>query len=147
MRYHGLRGGGEIMPASMETRAVACNCARRFTGAVHASLGAAASRLIALHPRAVSKKFRIAGINFDHFHMGDLLRMAHEHPDAELVAICDEQPERMREAQRNFSIPAERVFTDVDECMERARPDVVILCPAAAGHGEDIGRVAKYGVN
>ncbi len=26
------------------------------------------------------KKWKIAGINFDHFHMGDLLRMAHEHP-------------------------------------------------------------------
>ena len=43
----------------------------------------------------MSKKFRIAGINFDHFHMGDLLRMVHEHPDAEIVGICDEQPERM----------------------------------------------------
>ena len=40
-------------------------------------------------------KWRVAGINFDHFHMGDLLRMAHEHPDAEIVAICDEYPPPM----------------------------------------------------
>ena len=95
----------------------------------------------------MSTKFRIAGINFDHFHMGDLLRMVHEHPDAELVGICDGQPERMREAQRNFAIPADRIFTDVDACMDRARPDVVILCPAAARHGEYVARVAKYGVH
>lgn len=95
----------------------------------------------------MNKKFRIAGINFDHFHMGDLLRMVHEHADAELVAICDAQPERMWNAQRNFDIPAARAFTDVDECMEKSRPDVVILCPSAATHGEYVRQVAKYGVH
>ena len=43
----------------------------------------------------MSKKWRVAGINFDHFHMGDLLRMVHEHPDAEIAGIADEFPERM----------------------------------------------------
>jgi predicted dehydrogenase len=92
-------------------------------------------------------KTRIAGINFDHFHMGDLLRMVHEHPEAELVGICDEQPPRMQEAIRNFRIPAERVFTDVRACMEQAKPDVVVLCPAAARHGEYVKLVAPYGVH
>lgn len=90
---------------------------------------------------------RIAGINFEHFHMGDLLRMVHEHPDAEIVGICDEQPERMASAQRNFGIPADRVFTDVAACMEKTRPDVVILCPAAARHGEYVRKVAPYGAH
>ena len=31
------------------------------------------------------KRWRIAGINFDHFHMGDLLRQTAEHPNAEVV--------------------------------------------------------------
>ena len=30
-------------------------------------------------------KFRVAGISFDHMHMGDLLRMVHEHPEAEIA--------------------------------------------------------------
>ena len=92
-------------------------------------------------------KYRIAGINFDHFHMGDLLRMIHEHPDAEIAAICDAQPERMQEAVRNFSIPASAVFTDVKQCMETAKPDVVVLCPAAARHAEYVELVAPYGVH
>jgi predicted dehydrogenase len=92
-------------------------------------------------------KVRIAGINFDHFHMGDLLRMVHEHPGAELVGICDEQPGRMEEAARKFGIPPERVFTDVKACMVQARPEVVILCPAAARHGEYVKLVAPYGVH
>src|SRR3982750_4789862 len=92
-------------------------------------------------------KIRIAGINFDHFHMGDLLRYVHEHPGAELVGICDEQPARMESARSNFRIPADRVFTDVAACMEKTKPDLVILSPAAARHGEYVKRVAPYGVH
>ena len=32
-----------------------------------------------------TKKWKIAGINFDHDHMGDNLRMAFNHPQAEIV--------------------------------------------------------------
>ena len=48
------------------------------------------------------KTWKIAGINFDHFHMGDLLRQVHEHPNAEIVGICDVQPERMKEAIETY---------------------------------------------
>lgn len=91
--------------------------------------------------------WKIAGINFDHFHMGDLLRMAHNHPQAEVVGICDEDPARMQTAAANFSIPADRQFTDYRECLERTRPDVVILCPATARHAEYVEKVAPFGVH
>ena len=90
---------------------------------------------------------KIAGINFDHFHMGDLLRMAHEHPHAEIAGICDEDPARMLEAVRNFGIPPERVFTDVRQCLETTKPDIAILCPATARHAEYIEQVAPFGVH
>ncbi|MCF6313370.1 MAG: Gfo/Idh/MocA family oxidoreductase [Verrucomicrobiales bacterium] len=93
------------------------------------------------------KTCKIAGINFDHFHMGDLLRMVHEHPNAELVAISDEKPERLQEAAENFSLSSEQVFTDYRECLERTQPDLVILCPAAARHSEWVEKVAPYGVH
>ena len=95
----------------------------------------------------MSTPWRIAGINFDHMHMGDLLRMVHEHPGAELVGICDEQPPRMETAARNFQVPRERIFTDYRACLERTKPDLVILCPAAAEHGLWTQRVAEFGVN
>ena len=50
----------------------------------------------------MSKTWKIAGINFDHMHMGDLLRRVHEHPQAEIVGICDEKPERMQNAIAAF---------------------------------------------
>ena len=92
-------------------------------------------------------KIRVVGINFDHMHMGDLLRMAFEHPQVEIAGICDADPRRTRDASRNFSIPAERVFTDVDACLEATRPDFAILCPATARHAETVEQVAPHRVH
>ena len=90
---------------------------------------------------------KIVGINFDHMHMGDLLRMAHEHPRAEIVGVCDEAPERMGTAAANFSIPPDRVFNDYRQCLERTKPDIAILCPATARHAEYVEKIAPFGVH
>lgn len=92
----------------------------------------------------MSKRWRIAGINFDHFHIGDLLRMAHDHPSAEIVGICDAEPRRMEGAVRNFGLSPAQVFTDYRVCLEKVRPDFVILCPATAEHALWTERVAEY---
>lgn len=87
---------------------------------------------------------RVAGINFDHFHMGDLLRMAVEHSEVEVVGICDESIERMCDVIQTFKIPDRNVFTDCERCLEQTQPDLVILCPAAAKHGDWTERVARF---
>lgn len=91
--------------------------------------------------------WKIAGINFDHFHMGDLLRYAHEHPKAEIVGISDEQPARMEEAIRKGLVPRHCAYTDYRECLAKTQPDVVILCPAASKHGDWVKKVAPFGAH
>ncbi len=95
----------------------------------------------------MSKRWRIAGINFDHFHMGDLLRQSAAHENAEIVGISDEQPERMVDAAKKFGLGPDQVFTDYRECLEKTKPDLVVLCPAASKHGEWVDKVAPYGVH
>ena len=92
----------------------------------------------------MNKKWKVVGINFDHMHMGDLLRHVHEHPDAEISGIADEHPERMRAAAAGLGIPAERVFTCFRQCLEQAKPDLVILCPATGDHAKWTKWVAPY---
>jgi glucose-fructose oxidoreductase len=92
-------------------------------------------------------KWKVVGIDFSHMHMGDNLRMAHGHPDAEIVGICDERPGLMRDAIRNFAIPEDRVFTDWEKCLDICRPDLVILCPATSEHGLWTRRIAEWNVN
>ncbi|MAG56584.1 MAG: glucose-fructose oxidoreductase [Planctomycetes bacterium] len=90
---------------------------------------------------------RVVAINFDHMHMGDNLRFAHDHPEVEIVGLCDEKPDRMESAITTFGIPADRVFTDWRTCLETARPDLAILCPATGLHAEYVRRVAPFGVH
>jgi glucose-fructose oxidoreductase len=92
-------------------------------------------------------KQRIAGVSFEHMHMGDLLREAHGHPDAEIVAVCDEDERRMADAIANFAIPAGHVYRDIERCLKEAKPDLAILCPATGRHAEVVEKVAALGVD
>ncbi len=92
-------------------------------------------------------KQRIVGISFEHMHMGDLLREAHEHSNAEIVGVCDPEPARMADAIRTFSIPGDRVFHDIERCVRETRPDLAILCPATARHADCVEAVASLGVD
>ena len=90
---------------------------------------------------------RIVGISFDHMHMGDLLRMVHENPDAEIAAIDDPDRAKMQAAVDAFAIPEERVFTDFDVCMAAGSYDMAILCAATAEHATFTERLAPHGVH
>lgn len=93
------------------------------------------------------KKWKIAGINFDHFHMGDLLRMVREHPDAELVGVSDEDLPRIEPVVQALGLSRDCIFDDYRKCLETTRPDVVILCPATGKHAEWTEKVAPFGVH
>ncbi|HJP01772.1 MAG TPA: Gfo/Idh/MocA family oxidoreductase [Planctomycetota bacterium] len=91
--------------------------------------------------------WKIVGINFDHMHMGDNLRFAHDHPGARIVGLCDEDPARMKSAVEAFGLSTEQVFTDLDECLDATRPDLAVLCPATARHADWVARVAAHRVH
>jgi glucose-fructose oxidoreductase len=96
---------------------------------------------------STNKTWKIAGIEFSHMHMGDLLRCVDQHPNAEIVGICDPQSERMQEAKQNFQLSDAQVFTHYKECMEQTKPDMVILCPPTAEHATWVERIAPYDVH
>ena len=93
------------------------------------------------------KTWKIAGINFDHMHMGDLLRAVTRHPNAEIVGVSDESRERMDSTIKALSIPEDRVFTDYRACLEKTKPDLVVLCPSSATHAEWTEKVAPFGTH
>lgn len=92
-------------------------------------------------------KWRIAAISFDHMHMGDLLRLVHEHPDAEIAGIFDPDRGKMADAIKALAIPEDRVFTDFDACMTATKPDLAILCAAPVDHADFTEKLAQYGTN
>ncbi|MDJ1006233.1 MAG: Gfo/Idh/MocA family oxidoreductase [Paracoccaceae bacterium] len=92
-------------------------------------------------------RHRIVGISFDHMHMGDLLRMVHDHPEAEIAGIFDPDPARMADAVATFAIPEDRVFTDFDACMAAGPYDMALLCAATADHAAYTERLAPHGLH
>ena len=92
------------------------------------------------------KRWRVAGIQFDHFHMGDNLAFARAHPRAEVVGVCDERRERMASTVERLGLADEAVFTDWEVCLDRTSPDLVVLCPATADRVEWVARVASRGL-
>jgi predicted dehydrogenase len=93
------------------------------------------------------RTWKIAAINFDHGHMDGLVKMAHEHPEGEVVGICDENPARMQASIKAIGLTSSRVFTDWKACLQAAKPDLVILCPATARHAEWVEKVAPFGAH
>src|SRR5271165_5847703 len=93
------------------------------------------------------RKQRIVGISFEHMHMGDLLREAHEHSNAEIVGVCDTDDARMADAIKSFAISRDRVFHDIEHCVRETKPDLAILCPSTARHADCVEAVAALGVD
>lgn len=92
-----------------------------------------------------AQTWKVAGINFDHFHMEDLLREVYDLPHAEIVGIADEDLARMQDAQKTFGLTESQVFTDYRACLEQTQPDMVILCPSTKGHAAWVEKVAPFG--
>jgi predicted dehydrogenase len=90
--------------------------------------------------------YRVAGISFEHMHMGDNLAMAYAHPQCKVVGICDSERGRMSAAQQMCQLTDEQVFTDWLSCIEAVRPDFLILCPATGDHALWIDRLAQFGI-
>ena len=92
-------------------------------------------------------RHKVLGICFDHVHMGDLLRLVADHPDAEIAGIYDPDPARMQSAVEAFAIPPERVFTRLDECLATPGADLAIVCSNTAERANMVEAIAPHGLN
>lgn len=94
----------------------------------------------------IKPRYRVVGISFEHMHMGDNLRMASEHPQVDIVGICDPEPARMEAATKDFGLGANQIFNDWQHCVEQARPDLILLCPSTGDHAVWVERLAPLGL-
>lgn len=78
--------------------------------------------------------------------MGDNLAMADAHPNCEVVGLCDRDLSRTRAAQMALQLADDQVFADWQICIEKSRPDFLLLCPSTGDHLLWIQRLAPYGL-
>jgi glucose-fructose oxidoreductase len=89
-------------------------------------------------------KHRIVGINFDHMHMGDLLRLVVDHPDAEVVGVWHKEPSKPTEVLERLGLPKSLRFDDWRQCIEVTKPTAAVVCSSTGGHREWVCNVAEY---
>ncbi len=93
------------------------------------------------------KTWRIVGINFDHMHMGDLLRHVVEHPEAEVVGVWHHAADKPLEVLDRLKLDRSLFVADFDACMKQARADAAIVCASTGTHAPWTEKVAAYGVD
>jgi len=91
--------------------------------------------------------WRFVGANFDQMHMNTNLQWVADHPDAEVVGVCDETPATstgsIEQAARDLELNDDAVYDDLDECLTETAPDVVIGCPRNSEHADSLGVVCE----
>jgi len=92
----------------------------------------------------MEKRWRLVGIDFDHMHMGDLLRMAHAHPRINIVGVADRDPARAAKVAGPFDIGADQIWTDPVTCLRETGADIAVLCPSTGRHADVVRQVAPW---
>lgn len=85
---------------------------------------------------------RVALLSYWHVHAGDYARQAAEHPDTEIVAVWDENPERGRRKAQELSVP---FFESFDELIAEPSLDAVIVTTPTSMHHDVIIKSAAAG--
>ena len=92
-------------------------------------------------------RHRIVGIDFDHMHMGDMLRLVCEHGDAEVVGVWHSEPEKPRDVLRRLELPESLIFDDWRRCLTDSQPTAAIVCSSTANHQMWTARIAEFGLD
>lgn len=74
-------------------------------------------------------------------HFGSIEQLNSEY---ELVAVCDINPEVLKEHIERYSVPG---YLSFDELLETEKPDLVTLCTPSGLHASQTIKAAKAGVN
>ncbi|AJS58859.1 Gfo/Idh/MocA family protein [Paenibacillus sp. IHBB 10380] len=85
---------------------------------------------------------RIGKISYWHVHAWDYTKQAQEHPEAEIVAVWDEDPTRGKEAADKQGVP---FFDSLDEMLKCDDIDAVIVDAPTSMHKEVMIKAAEAG--
>ena len=93
-----------------------------------------------------SPRYRVAGVAFDHMHIGDQIKVAQDHPDCEVTGVFDTDKARMDAVCDDLGVPAELRHLDLDAMLAAATPDIVFVCSPTDQHLDYVRRLAPLGV-
>lgn len=95
--------------------------------------------------------WRFVAADFDQMHQNTNVGWIADHPDAELVAVCDSDPDTstgsMQRAVEELGLDEDQAYDALDTCLEATEPDVVFGAPKNSEHADFVETVAPYDVH
>ena len=88
------------------------------------------------------RPIRVAAVGFWHVHGNDYARSAREHPQSELVAVWDDDPQRLADAAERWSVEP---IADLDDLLRRDDIDGITVTTATSQHDAVIGAALRAG--
>jgi predicted dehydrogenase len=103
-------------------------------------------------------RYRVGAIGFAHMHVNELVHQFIASGRADIVACADTRPRtpslttvegsRRANLQRALGSPGNpRAYEDYEELLRQEQPDIVIMCPENARHGEVAAAAARHGAH
>jgi 1,5-anhydro-D-fructose reductase (1,5-anhydro-D-mannitol-forming) len=90
----------------------------------------------------IDRPLRIAAVGFWHVHADDYAKAAREHPGTELVAVWDDDPERLAAAGERWQVEA---TADLDALLARDDVDGITVTTATTEHDRVIAAALAAG--
>jgi len=100
--------------------------------------------MIQYFPPIVDRKIRVAVVGCGRISRNHFASIEKHASDLELVAVCDVNPETLREHADKYGVPG---HADMDEMLREERIDLVALCTPSGLHPEQATLAAARGVN
>lgn len=91
--------------------------------------------------------WRVAVIGFSHMHAGDQVQLILDHPEAELVGLWDQRRSPVETVVADLGLDERLIFDDLDDALQRGRPDIAVICSTTAEHVDLVRRIAPRGVH
>ncbi len=90
---------------------------------------------------------RIVGIDFDHMHMADLLRLVRDNADAEIVGVWHSDTDKPKQILRELELPESLIFGDLQKCLTTTDANAALLCSSTARHRMCVEQLAAAGID
>ena len=91
--------------------------------------------------------FRVAIVGLDHGHVDWVLADTLKRTDVQLVGVVEPKAALAAEFSERFHIPVEMRFSDLEQMLDNARPEGVMVFTSTFAHAEVVAKCAARGVH
>ena len=93
------------------------------------------------------RRWRVAVVDGSHGHINGHIRRLTANPQVALVGLTDPVAERAERLRQALGLEPERVYANLDDLCDGARPEVVVCCASNAGHAPVVEALAPRGIH